>query len=105
MLEGRSLTLRSVQVRHLLPQILPAHRLWTYASDKNEQFISVDITPLYDALSQQAWLVFRVDKGELAHVGKTVTGLIKSAGLPGLWEQVQADSPGAILIEQLSSVS
>jgi hypothetical protein len=103
-LEGTILSLRSVKVRDLLPQILPAHRLWTYASDKNEQFLSVEIMPLHDQGSQEAWLVFRLDKGELAHVGKTVTGLIQSSGLPGSWEQVRTDSLGTVLIEQVSSI-
>jgi hypothetical protein len=44
LLNGQSPKFKSLMVGHLLAQIVPAHRLWTYASQKRERFISVEIT-------------------------------------------------------------
>lgn len=41
----------------LLPQILPGHRLWSYAANKKERFIAVhDIRPFLDKATRQLWL-------------------------------------------------
>jgi hypothetical protein len=103
LLDGRNPTFGSLEVRHLLPQILPAHRLWTYACGKKEQFISVDIVALYDSRTRKAWLSLKLDRGELAYIGKSVRSLITSSGLGGAWDQVQGDAPGIVLVEQRST--
>jgi len=103
-LDGRRPTIRNLNVRHLLPQILPAHRLWTYACGKREQFISVAITAVHDPVGRKAWLVLAVDRGELAYLGRSVTSLTTSSGVLGSWQQVHNDNPNVVCIEQIQGV-
>jgi len=65
LLDGRSPTFGSLEVRHLLPQILPAHRLWTYACGKKEQFISIEIGASHNSKTRKAWLTLQLDRGSL----------------------------------------
>jgi hypothetical protein len=88
LLHGSRPSLQSLEVRHLLPQILPAHRLWTYACGRREQFVSVEIAAANDPDDQKAWLLLILDRGELAYLGESFTDLIDSSRLPGRWEQV-----------------
>lgn len=102
LLDGKNPTFGSLEVRHILPQILPAHRLWTYACGKKEQFIGVEIVALHNPGSRRAWLTLKIDRGELAYLGKSVRSLISSSGLGGAWDQVHSDEPGVVLVEQLT---
>lgn len=101
-LDGHAPTLRNLQVRHLLPQILPGHRLWTYACGRKEQFISAKIRAFQDPTRRAAWLSIYVERGELAYLGRGVGKFVAASGLPGHWEQVQ-DSAGdqSIVLEQM----
>lgn len=101
-LDGHTPTLHNLQVRHLLPQIVPAHRLWTYACGRKEQFISVKVRAFHDPSRSRAWLTVYVDRGELGYMGLGIRKFITTSGLPGNWEQVQdPDDDEPILIEQL----
>jgi len=100
LLDRRNPTFGSLNVRHLLPQILPAHRLWTYACGKKEQFIAIEIAAMHNPVALKAWLVLRIDRGELSYLGKSVRSLIASSGLRGSWEQVNSENQDVILIEQ-----
>jgi hypothetical protein len=105
-LDGHAPALRNLQVRHLLPQILPGHRLWAYASGRKEQFINVAIKAFHDSRSRKAWLSIHLDRGELAYLGLGVQKFIGAAGLPGNWEQVQDSADGhSIVLEQLDDTS
>jgi hypothetical protein len=104
-LDGRAPTFRNLEVRHLLPQILPGHRLWTYACTRKEQFISVDVSAFYDSEDCEAWLNISVDRGELAYLGKSVQQLIRASGLSGRWNQVQGNGQNShIMLEQVNGV-
>jgi len=108
-LEGSSAsTVGTLQVRHLLPQILPGHRLWTYACQKVEKFLAVsEIECFVDVDRKSVWLRLRFDHGELAYTVGTVRELIKRARLPGEWDQVvapDAEKP-YVLLEQRNPVT
>ncbi len=78
-LEGAGPSLQDLQVRHVLPQILPAHRLGTYASRKTEEFLAVqDIRCRVNHDQRHAWLALVLNKGEVHHVGNTVAKLVVS---------------------------
>jgi hypothetical protein len=116
LLHGSRPRFQSLEVRHLLPQILPAHRLWTYACGRREQFISVEIAAAHDPPDQEAWLLLVLDRGELGYLGKSVNDLISSSRLPGSWKQVhglpdpeswrqlQPNISNAIIIEQQTHI-
>ncbi len=106
LLNGHSPRLKSLQVRHLLPQILPAHRLWTYACGKREQFINVAINAFHSPSDSKSWLTLAIDRGDLAYMGKSVTELVRSSGLPGGWKQVSSNDDSTIIhIEQQNALS
>lgn len=92
-LEGNGPSLQDLEVRHLLQQILPAHRLWTYASLKSEKFLAVkNIECRINHDRHYAWLVLTLSKGEVHHISNTVADLLAGSHLPGAWHQVQAGS-------------
>ena len=99
-LDGKSPTFGSLEVRHLLPQILSAHRLWTYACNKKEEFISVDIMASHNAQTRKAWLTLKLDRGELSYLGRSVTGLVASTGLGGAWDNVESGESGIVAVQQ-----
>lgn len=105
-LDGHAPALRNLQVRHVLPQILPGHRLWTYACGRKEQFVSANIRAFHDPARSAAWLSIYVERGELAYLGIGVEKFVAASGLPGHWEQVQ-DSAGdhSIVLEQMDETS
>ena len=84
----------------MLPQIVPAHRLWGYASQKRERFISVEITAIQNQDDGEAWLVLELDRGELSYLGKSVKELIARSGLPKKWQQVDSKRADSVIIEQ-----
>ena len=103
LLTGRLPAFGKLEVRHLLPQILPAHRLWAYASGRREQFINVEIVARHDETARQAWPTLALEKGELDYLGQSVTALIRSARLPGAWKQVKSPRVSHVLIQQVTT--
>ena len=103
LLTGRLPAFGKLEVRHLLPRILPAHRLWAYASRRREQFINVEIVARHDETARQAWLTLALEKGELDYLGQSVTALIRSARLPGAWKQVKSPRVSHVLIQQVTT--
>jgi hypothetical protein len=104
-LEDRAPTFGDIAVRELLPQILPGHRLWTYASEKNEKFLAVDVECYVNPDRRRAWLHLNFDRGEVHHVLSSVEQLIKDTHLPGKWRQVTNEDPGdTVSLEQKRTV-
>jgi hypothetical protein len=89
-LEGRHApAVGTLQVRHLLPQIVPGHRLWTYACQKTEMFLAIsDVECLVDVATRSVWLRLKFHRGELKYTVGAVKELIKRSQLPGDWDQV-----------------
>lgn len=94
-LEGRKPGFGDLQVRHLLSQILLGHRLWTYASGKNERFVALaDIDCWFNHAKHDVWMRLRLDRGEAQAVSKSATKLITEARLPGRWVPVTPQRQG-----------
>jgi hypothetical protein len=99
-LEGFNPTFGDLAVAEILPQILPGHRLWTYASQQNEKFLAVDVESYVNLDKRMAWLGLNFDRGEYHHVVSSVHGLIKKSHLPGSWRQV-SNKENVISLEQV----
>jgi hypothetical protein len=102
-LEGRSPGFGEIAVRELLPQVVVGHRLWTYACQKNEKFLAVDVGCFVNGKKQRAWLTLKFDRGEVHSIVTSVGDLIQKSHLPGKWRQVQgkkAASESPIILEQ-----
>lgn len=104
-LEGVGPGFGEIAIRELLPQILPGHRLWTYATHKNEKFLATNIGCFVNAQKQRAWLRLKFDRGEVHSIVSSVGGLIRDAHLPGAWRQVSDENPeDCVVLEQRRSV-
>jgi hypothetical protein len=100
-LEGKSVRQKTIYVKDIIPQILPGHRLWTYASGKDEEFLAVYVNAYVNRDRKRGWLRLRFNRGELQAVSKTVEQLIKGAHLPGKWRQVKSRRKSRIILEQV----
>ena len=100
-IDGHAPSFKDLQVRHLLPQILPGHRLWTYACGRKEQFVRVRIRGFHDPDRKSAWLRIYIERGEFRYLGKSLKKFLGDTKLPGKWEQVEdpADQD-AVVLEQ-----
>jgi hypothetical protein len=57
---------------HLLPQIVPGHRLWCDATGEDERFFAMESVPLLQSKSsKEIWAVVRMFHDDLERVGKT----------------------------------
>ena len=104
-LEGTQPSFQELHVRHLLPQILPGHRLWTYATQASEKFLALSKIRCYvNGTDRTLWLQIRFDRGEARHLTRSWRALIRKAHLPGNWDHVHAtDEPvddGSVVFEQ-----
>ena len=65
-----------IQVSHLVPQILPGHRLWASAADKKERFLSLQrIQFTQNTATKRVWLrlyLYRDDIPRLGHTQRNV---------------------------------
>ena len=61
---------RDIRLGHLLPQILPGHRLWCYATGRVERFFTVQrFDVLHAASAKEVWTNIYLDKSDLERVG------------------------------------
>ncbi len=98
-LEGVGPTFTEIAVRELLPQIVPGHRLWTYASQKHEKFLAVEVECFVNLNKKRSWLRLKFDRGEVRYTLSSIQQLIRDVHLPGQWRQVNSDSR-TVLLEQ-----
>lgn len=79
---------------HLMPQILPGHRLWCYATGRRERFLTVirsDI--LHTAATQHVWLAFHIDRTELDRLGISDAQALSRSDFAGDFVTVEGFSP------------
>ena len=102
-LDGNPSILRSdLRLGHLLPQILPGHRLWCYAAHRSERFLPIEHFQVRHSSSpKQVWLNIFLRKTNLAQVGLTETSVLSEADLAGEFE-VAGKFDGQICFQQLS---
>lgn len=80
----------------LLPQILPGHRLWSFAANKKERFVIVhDIRPLLQKSTSELWLNIYFASDDLSRIGVSATGFLKDSSLAQDFSQVFCDEKDA----------
>lgn len=94
-LDGDPVVLASdLRLGNLLPQILPGHRLWCYATSRPERFLSVERFELLDATADKhIWLNLYLDKHALDRIGISEQDALAQAGLAAAFEVVNGVSP------------
>jgi YaaC-like Protein len=82
-LGGNPLILKSpMKLGHLMPQILPGHRLWCYATAHSERFLTVEhVEVLHDAGRKDVWLNLYLRKSDLERLEISEARLLSQANL------------------------
>ncbi len=79
-----SITSAPLKLGNLLPQILPGHRLWCYATGKRERFVSIESFELMHLQAQKAvWLNIYARKSDLERLSITGEAASREANLKG----------------------
>ncbi len=95
----------TVPIPHLLPQILPGHRLWAASAKKMERFISIQkIQFTENTADKEAWIRFYLYKDDLTRLGHSQIDLLRHSGLDPKFRRVKCaeshDSRNLICFEQ-----
>jgi hypothetical protein len=70
-------------IAKLLPQIVPGHRLWAIAANKQERFVSVhDMRFMHDHAQRLVWLQLVLVAEDLSRLDVTRQRLLAQTGLP-----------------------
>jgi hypothetical protein len=89
----------------LLPQILPGHRLWAQAANKQERFIEIhDLQFWHNSATRQIWLRIYMLREDLSRLGVSHRRLLVESGLGPAFHEVTSDVNKQICLEQLTTV-
>lgn len=99
------LTTAPLPLGHLLPQILPGHRLWCYATTRRtERFVTVEqLRILHSPQNKQIWLKLFVNRDDLEQIGLSEETLITRAGMASAFEHLPGINvlhPGLVTFQQ-----
>lgn len=94
-LDGNPVVLKSdLRLGHLLPQILPGHRLWCYAAKRMERFVTIDHFQVRHLNSaKQVWLNLYFRRNDLDQLGLTDKKFLSEADLNGEFEVTSSADP------------
>ena len=80
------------QLGHILPQVLPGHRLWCEAVSKSERFISLkDIEFWRDTAAREVWLRIYLYSDDLSRLGVTHAEFLQQSGFAPSFCEVVSD--------------
>ena len=78
-----------LRLKYVLPQILPGHRLWCYATKKVERFVSIEHFQIrHSVLSKEIWLNILLRKNDLDRLGMSEQRVLIQSGLAGEFEAI-----------------
>lgn len=83
LLGGNATILNSpLMIGHLLPQILPGHRLWCYATNRRERFLTVEKFEVrHDTATRAVWLNLFISRHELGRLNLSISTVLLQADL------------------------
>jgi len=93
-ISGRHVPRRGTQYElgHILPQILPGHRLWAQASSKTERFIAFESIQFWRSThNQKVWLRLHVMADDLSRLSVTHQKFLDESGLSSDFSEVKCD--------------
>ncbi|WP_165802898.1 YaaC family protein [Pelagivirga sediminicola] len=74
---------------HILPQILPGHRIWCEATNERERFISFESIQFWQNKSDRCvWLNLYVYADDLSRLSRTHSEFLSQSGLEGNFREV-----------------
>jgi len=94
----------NVRLGHLLPQILPGHRLWCYATAREERFLSIESYELlHSPATKEVWLNLYLNQNDLDRLGFSHRTFLSQADLIGEFEVATGVSyPDWVCLQQRS---
>jgi hypothetical protein len=102
LLDGHaSLLSTDLRLGHLLPQILPGHRLWCYATGRKERFLTVErFEILHAPAAKHVWLNLHLNRGDIERLNILPKRTIVQADLAEF--DCSEGTPGAVCFQQRS---
>lgn len=95
---------RQLQLTHLLPQVVPGHRLWAAGANKRERFVEIETIPLVEDKGRKLlWSRVQLSKGSLSRFDIAQSAALRESGLDPDWKQVKADDDGEVCYEQVTA--
>lgn len=71
-----------LRIGHLMPQILPGHRLWCYATNKAERVLTVErFEVMHSTATKEAWLNIYLSKGDFERLAIKETTILSQADM------------------------
>jgi len=93
-----------MRLGHLLPQILPGHRLWCYATNRTERFVPVEQFEVrHSASAKQVWLNLYLNKDDLDRLGISEVQALSEGGLEAEFEIADDPQHGDLVCFQQKS--
>lgn len=91
---GKSIaTITDYKVPHLLPQILPGHRLWADSQNERQRFFRLSrIELMQNRTSKEIWLRLYVREGDLTHWKIAHVNLLSEANFSSTFKEVQSNA-------------
>lgn len=101
LLGGNTAVLNSpLKIGHLLPQILPGHRLWCYATNRAERFLTIErFEVLHDMPTREVWLNLYIGRHELERLDLSESKMLSWADL-GEFQVAGATDPSMVCLQQ-----
>jgi hypothetical protein len=96
---NRHILSTDLRLGHLLPQILPGHRLWCYATGRSERFLTVErYEILHTPANKSVWLNLYLNRGDLERLKISPEKMVAQADLSGF--EYVGGTPGAVGYQQ-----
>src|SRR5580692_8191441 len=102
-LDGNPAILRTdLRLGYLLPQILPGHRLWCYATNRAERFIPVESFDFqHSVATKQVWLNIYLHRADLDRLGIPEVKVLSESDLGGEFELASGlSTPNFVCFQQ-----
>jgi hypothetical protein len=100
---GNSVVLNAdLRLGYLLPQILPGHRLWCYATNRSERFLSVEKFDIrHDPVNKAVWLNLYLARNDLDRLGMSKSNALSQADFAEDFEVAdEVSSPDFVCFQQ-----
>lgn len=82
---------RDFQLKNVMPQLLPGHRVWCEASESKERFVEIQrIDFRYDEKARDLWSEINIFSDDLTRFGITRDRLLSESGLGTTFQEVQS---------------
>jgi hypothetical protein len=88
-----------LRLGYLLPQILPGHRLWCYATNRTERFTTIeDVELLHSPATKQVWFNLYLNENDLERLKLSDARVLSQADLGDF--EISGEAPNKLICFQ-----